>query len=168
MGRLEIVAVTALLVGGVPSPRHPGLADVLNEQNSADRLISSQSAITDPAVIAVRPANQLVGREVALIDVHVHRISPHGFWIVTSNAQDEVFVIPAEGPLIAARTGDRVSIHGEVRTMLADLRRLLFDGEAANGHVYIHAFTVRPTGLWEDWAPREQGPDHGVESSNRN
>jgi hypothetical protein len=68
---------------------------------------------------------------------------------LTPNVQDELFVIPAEGRLIAAKAGDRVSIHGEVRQMLADLRRWLFDGDAGNERVYIHAFTVRPTGLRE-------------------
>jgi hypothetical protein len=40
-----------------------------------------------------------------------------------------------------------------MRHMSVVLRRLLFDGLARNERLYIHAFTVRPTGLWEDGAP---------------
>jgi hypothetical protein len=167
MERLKIVAVTALLVGGVPSPRAQSSVDVVHEERAADRVIPSLSAITDPSLIAVTADHRLVGREVALQDVPVHRVGPYGFWISTRNLQDEVFVIPAEGRLIAAKAGDRVSIYGEVRRMLAGVHRVLFDGDPWNEHIYIHAFTVRPTGLWEDGSTQDKGKGDRVESSNR-
>ena len=150
MDRLEIVAVTALLVGGAPSPRAQSSVDVVHEQRAAVRSIPSQSAITDPSLMAVSADHRLVGREVAFQDVPVRRVSPYGFWISTRNVQDEVFVIPAEGRLIAAKAGDRVSIYGEVRQMSTGVHHLLFGGDRWSEHIYIHGFTVRPTGLWED------------------
>jgi hypothetical protein len=75
------------------------------------------------------------------------RVGPYGFWISTPHVRDETFVIPAEGRLIVVRAGARVSINGEVRQMRAALRRRLFLGYAWDEHIYIHAFTVRPTGL---------------------
>jgi hypothetical protein len=166
MRRREIVVIAVLLIGGASSPRAQDTADVHVQRRAAD---DSQptSAITDPFVFAVSKDSQLVGREVAIDDVRVRRVSAHGFWIATSNPQQEVFVIPAEGRLIAAMAGTRVSIHGEVRQMLGSLRRLLFDQYARHEQFYIHAFTVRPTGLWEDVAPREDGADQRIESSNR-
>jgi hypothetical protein len=166
MDRLEIVAVTALLVGGAPSPRAQSSVDVVHEQRAAVRSIPSQSAITDPSLMAVSADHRLVGREVAFQDVPVRRVSSYGFWISTRSVQDEVFVIPAEGRLISARAGDRVSIYGEVRQMVAGVHRLLFDGDPWKEHIYIHAFTVRPTGLWEDGGTQENGKRNRVESSN--
>jgi hypothetical protein len=167
MGRWEIVVIAVLVIGGASSPRAQNTADALVQRQGADDL-QPKSAITDTFIFAVTQDYQLVGREVAIDDVRVRRVSPYGFWIATSNAQQEVFVIPAEGRLIAATAGTRVSIHGEVRQMLGSLRRLLFDRYARHEQFYIHAFTVRPTGLWEDVVPREDRAGQRLESSNRN
>jgi hypothetical protein len=108
--------------------------------------ILTRTVITDLSLITVTSDYRFVGREVALTDVLVDRVGPYGFWISTPNSRDQVLVIPAEGPLISARGGDHVSIHGEVRQMSDALRRLLYLTYAWDEHIHVYAFTVRPTG----------------------
>jgi len=142
--------VWAVLAAQAPSSGTRTPITLTAEGSPNHSLTLPNAAITQPALIAVTSDYRFVGREVAFDDVYVERVEPHGFWISTPDAADQTFVVPAEGPLVVARPGDHVSIHGEVRQLSDALRRMLFLGYAWDEHIYVYAFTVRPTGLWRD------------------
>ena len=148
MERMGLALLLVLLAGEALSLRAQTSLPSTPTVRPLGKLTPSSWAITDPSLIAVTSDFTFVGREVAFEDVQVERVGPYGFWIATPDHREETFVIPAEGRLIAVRAGDSVSIHGDVRQMSTALRQRLFLGYAWNEHIYVHAFTVRPTGLW--------------------
>jgi hypothetical protein len=104
-----------------------------------------RSAIFDISKIATSAIDTVLEREVVAVPVRVEETRDHGFWVTPLAGEERIFVVPAEGSLIAVRTGELVSLHGEVRLMpnAGDQRRT---GNATSGWVmpYVYAYTVRP------------------------
>jgi hypothetical protein len=150
MERSRLILATVLLIHATTSANATQPAAVrtaeLSQPAGGPRLIDG--VVTELSVIVMPSDVRLVGREVSLRDVLIDRVGSHGFWISTPGSHAQVFVIPAEGPLISPRAGDRVSVHGEIRLMGERLRGMLHLRSARHEQVYVRAFTVRPTGLW--------------------
>lgn len=150
MERSRLILATVLVIHATTSATATQTAAVRTEELSppADGPRPTDGVVTELSVISMTSDVRFVGREVSLRDARVDRVGPHGFWIATPEARDQVFVIPAEGTLIAPTAGDVVSVHGEIRQMGERLRGMLHLRSGRDEHVYVRAFTVRPTGLW--------------------
>jgi hypothetical protein len=149
MDQSRLILVAVLMMVATTNVTAAQTAAVRTEEPSpAGGSHPPDGVVTELSTISMSSHDRVVGREVSLRDARIDRVGPSGFWIATSDARHRVFVIPAEGTLIAPRAGDVVSVQGEIRQMSARLRGMLRLESERDEHVYVRAFTVRPTGLW--------------------
>lgn len=102
-----------------------------------------QAAVTDATSVA-RGGRNMVGRQVDLDNVKIHRMQgQHGFWIQAGDAS--VFVLPASHATGTpqASAGQSVSIDGLVLEMPRSLRNRAPESGNPNDAIYIYATTVK-------------------------
>lgn len=102
-------------------------------------------AIFDISAVVNAAPESLLGVEVVAANVQVREIGDDGFWVTPIGSEEGVFTVPAEGTLITVRTGELISVHGEVRLMRSPLNRSVFPRRIHHWLVpYVYAYTVRP------------------------
>ena len=159
MKRSPLILSTVLVIHATTSATAIQTSAVRSEEQSQPRGARHhlpERVVTEVPVITMTSTVRLVGREVSLRDVLIDRVGPHGFWIATPGSHAQVFVLPAEGRLVSPRAGDVVSVHGEIWRMGERLQGLLGLRFTGDEHVYVRAFTVRPTGLWRRAAEKSE------------
>jgi hypothetical protein len=141
---LDLLMAVALIsvAASVASPQHADIGPATGQ--NFDDCARTSGYILDLAVITLASDPHCVGREVTVSNARIDRIGDRGFWVSAQHARDQVFVVPAEGPLITVLTGETVSLRGEVRRMPATMRSHLYAPYAWDEFVYIYAYTVRP------------------------
>ena len=104
-----------------------------------------RGAIFDISTIAASDSHSLLDREVVAEQVRVNETADRGFWVTPVGGADRIFIVPAEGSLIAVHAGELVSLHGEVRLMRNAIDRGTSRGRTSDVVApYVYAYTVRP------------------------
>jgi hypothetical protein len=140
---LVVVVVASTNPGaaqGAQSEHRDTQSDVLSAPEAEKRYPMFQ---IDGLVGASHDAS-LIGREIAVQNVRVQSVGNHGFWVGTERGLGLVFVVPAEGSLIAVRAGEVVSLHGEVRSGASKRHQTGVDPKRGSLTPYVYAYTVRP------------------------
>lgn len=120
-----------------------GTAGTTGTAGTAGTAGERQAAVTDATSVA-RGGRNMVGRQVDLDNVKVHRMQgQHGFWIQAGDAS--VFVLPASHATGTpqASAGQSVSIDGLVLEMPRSLRNRAPESGNPNDAIYIYATTVK-------------------------
>jgi hypothetical protein len=141
---LFAITVAAAWSSATPFAQGAGAAAAEDKRSASTPVTVERSAIFDITKIATSTIDTLLEREVVAVPVRVEETRDHGFWVTPVAGEERVFVVPAEGSLIAVRAGELVSVHGEVRLM-PNAGHEQRTGNPTSGLVmpYVYAYTVR-------------------------